>query len=180
MRIFIGIKADKDLLKKISDWKKSFKIGFPARFIDDKNLHITLIPPWIEEKSKIKSKISNINSILSKIQPFFIELSRIKFGPDEKRPCLIWAEGVADRKILSLKEIIEDTLKIKPERRIFKLHLTIARFKFNNFKNIKRLRQTIKWKQEVKSFYLFESILSPKGAEYKIIKEFKLASNSGT
>ena len=82
--------------------------------------------------------------------------------------------------IIELKEIIEDTLKIKPERRIFKLHLTIARFKFNNFKNIKRLRQTIKWKQEVKSFYLFESILSPKGAEYKIIKEFKPASNSGT
>lgn len=178
MRIFVGIKIDSSLLKRISDWEYSYKIGFPVRFIDVRNLHITLIPPWIEEKSNIKSIISGINLTLTDIRPFFIEFSKIKLGPDKKKPCLIWAEGKNNTEILNLKKTIEKSINIKPEKRKFKLHLTLA--KFRNIKSdIKKLCQNVKWRQNVKSFCLFESILSSEGAYYRIIKEFKLTSNSG-
>ena len=48
MRVFIGIKVSKQLQKKVREWRK-IHADLPVRWIKDRNLHMTLVPPWYED-----------------------------------------------------------------------------------------------------------------------------------
>jgi 2'-5' RNA ligase len=171
-RIFIGIPVSLETKKKISIWQEKNK-KLPVRFIQNKNLHITLLPPWYtEDVKKIEEKLF----YFEKIGNFYIKFYKISLGPSFYNPRLIWVEGKTPEKIILLKKNLEKLLNFKAEERKFKTHITIARFskKDLNFYNIKKIEENINWLENVKSFAIFESLLSKNGAEYKIIKEFKL------
>ncbi len=171
-RVFIGIKIKPELFPMIDEWRRAYS-DLPVRFIADDNLHITLIPPWYEDKKAISDKIEEIKRIRG-LKRFYIKLRRVCFGPTLKGPRLIWAEGEVPEELLLLISRLEKTLHKMPEKRIYKLHLTLARFNVRNYKMfpIRKLNDNILWKQIVSSFCLFESKLSSRGAEYKVIREF--------
>jgi len=57
------------------------------------------------------------------------------------------------------------------------LHLTLARFRPEEFRRFagQELEEKISWHETIDNITIFESILSPGGAEYKVIKVFSLA-----
>lgn len=175
-RVFVGIKIGQDLYHSIDKWRKKYQ-NLPIRWISNENLHVTLIPPWYEEEGKVGEIIREIGEIgvIREIGGFEISFSRICFGPTKRHPRLIWAEGEALRELIELKESVGRVLQKKPERRDYKLHLTLARFKLNEYNILptENINDRILWKQNITEFYLFESRLSAKGAEYRILKEFK-------
>lgn len=176
-RIFIAIKIQPQLYPVITRWRKSYFGKLPVRWIKEKNLHITLVPPWYEPEDKIDNLTNKVEEGLRGFEPFKVLFERVCFGPDEKRPRLIWAEGEASEEILALKRKVEEILHKTPEKRDFKLHLTLARFGSEEFKkfSVKTLDDRVFWEQKVDSFCLFESKLSPEGAEYEVLGTFKLA-----
>jgi 2'-5' RNA ligase len=171
-RIFIAITISKQLQAEILRWSQKYK-KLPVRWLAGKNLHITLVPPWHE--IDIENQIFKIKKI--KAEPFIIEFTKVTFGPNPNQPRLIWSIAKAQPQIFHLKNKLE---MIFPEhkkiQRDFITHLTIARFdnkKFSSFP-IKKIDEDVLWQDEVNSFVLMESRLSPKGADYEILETFKL------
>ena len=170
-RVFVGFGVSDSLQKKIFSLQKKYK-SLPVRWIDRKNLHITLIPPWYT------SDTNSVVLLLKKVRGMkgmTIVFEKVGFGPIRNRPRLIWAESLAPNEILNLKTKIQKVLKKPGEKRKFTLHLTLARFRPENFTifPIKQLCEKVSWRQTLNSFCLYEAHLKRSGAEYKKLMEFK-------
>jgi len=172
-RVFMAIKISLENRKKAEEWRAGFN-GLPVRWIANENLHLTLIPP--SEEVDINSPISRIEKIQGKITPFTIKFHKITYAPNPHRPRLIWAEGEAVKSLLELQKEIAGLLGAKKLTHEFKPHLTLARFRPEDFYkfSVKELNERISWIEKVNSVYLLESILEPKGARYEVLKNFKL------
>ena len=181
-RIFVALPISKDSQNKIEEWGRDYQ-NLPVRWIKGKNLHVTLIPPWYT--AKVHEVIDRLKSLNNVIEPFTITFQEVAFGPNSKRPRLIWASGDSPSKIITLKSKLEECLGRKKEKREFMSHLTIARFKKEDFakfliKNLPRtmsvrgLHDKVFWQEKVSSFLLMESHLKRGGAEYEKLAEIPL------
>lgn len=171
-RIFVAIKVADDIKNKAKDFQKKNR-DLPLRCLRRNDLHITMLAPWDEDKIKdVKKKLEQISG---KIRSFQIDFNHITLGPYYNRPKLIWAKGKATKELYELKEELEKIFQKYSQRR-FKLHLTLARFKREDAREIIKnwQNQNIFWSQKAKSIVLFESILEDSGARYKVLSEIKL------
>lgn len=172
-RIFIALPLPSNLQEKITAWSKKVK-KLPVRFIEPKNLHITIIPPWYESNIKeIENRLTSFEKSIGKIK---IKFHHISFGPHPQNPRLIWIVGDTPPQLIILKEKIEKVLALPKENRPFKTHVTIARFSALNFKYfpIKKLNEKVDWEVEIEELCLMESKLSKEGADYEVIKKIPL------
>jgi len=163
MRVFVGIKASKNLQNIISKWQKQNR-NLPVRFIKPKNLHITLVPPWYERKPQ--TAILKVKAPSLKFKSFEIIFDEIFVNFKNK---VIWLESSnPPPKISLLQKNLSLIFPTRKEQRIFKTHLTIARFK--DLKLLKDIKfETINWREEVSKITLFKSVLGRKEANYKAL-----------
>jgi len=169
-RIFTAIKVSPDLENKVSDWQKN-QSGLNVRWIAPKNLHITLVPPWYAEESQIANLEARLAETAKNTKAFKIKFHKISFGPDPKHPRLIWAEGDAPEAAIRFKEDAERIFGTQSEYRPWKIHLTVARFKEEDFADfsVKKLDEKIFWPENVNGVVLMESRLLKSGADYLIL-----------
>ncbi|MFA4858496.1 MAG: RNA 2',3'-cyclic phosphodiesterase [Candidatus Margulisiibacteriota bacterium] len=189
-RIFLAIGTSAQLQQKICDWQKNYNKRNPAdgaklRLIAPQNLHLTLIPPWYATKEEISLLIHHLQNLTPTLpRPFTVVFNQITFGPKPNEPRLIWLSGETPPALFDLKNKVEQCLANAPapgepaagEKRPFKLHLTVARFRGEDFRHFKTqpLDKKINWEEEISAFYLMESHLSPKGSDYAVIEKFGL------
>jgi len=183
-RVFVAIPISEPLQEEILNWENEcqkrgacpapFNRKGGVRWLAGKNLHLTLVPPWYEET--IEDVVSRMQNVGDGLRSFDVTFKRVTYGPNPKRPRLIWAGGETPRQLLELKESVEKTLGVEPEKRPYRLHLTIARFRPENFSqfSIKQLDEKVRWEERVENFVLMESHLSRGGADYEVLKEFLL------
>lgn len=174
-RLFIALPVTGDLAQSALSWQNNH-FGWPVRWLEGENLHITVISPWLEE---------DIDSLVAKLDDFVKEaregvrlnFNKVVWGPNRFNPRLIWAEGKAPVSLLELKNRLEQSLA-KPDNRFYRLHLTLARFDVKDFgpAGLPYLFDAIDWNEEIKTFSLFESEIGPDGPKYKKIKDFVFAS----
>ncbi|MFC1595071.1 RNA 2',3'-cyclic phosphodiesterase [Patescibacteria group bacterium] len=174
-RIFIAISISEGLQNKILEWGKSYE-NLPVRWLKGKNLHITLIPPWYCEEEKIQDIEKIIDEVLKKISSFEIVFRKISYGPNLRQPRLIWIEAEPQKIASNLKTELEKSLGKKAEHRPWLVHMTLARFRPETFSSfpIKKLDEIINWEEKVESAVIMESMLSPTGADYKILHKADL------
>lgn len=183
-RLFVGIEIPQEIkeeLKKIQ--KKLAQTKLPVRLIDLKNLHLTLnFLGYLTDEQQEK-----IEKVLDKVSAGFgasaQQLGKLCFFPREKQIRVVAVEINGKNKNLEnfQKSLSSEFAKlgfIKLERRDYKPHLTIARAKNLRMKEneIDKLKQ-IEIKDEPWEFNevkLFESKLQRSGAEYEILKSWKL------
>ncbi len=170
-RIFVAVGISKNLRDDVLSWEKSFS-SLPVRWLEGKNLHITLVPPWYEED--IESVVRKLDTV--KGEQFDMEFSHVTYAPNEREPRLIWAEGQAPERLIDFNGKLTALLSQKEETHPFRLHLTLARFRSENFSSfpVKELNEKVFWRDKVNSFVLMESLLSPKGADYNVLAEFPI------
>jgi len=160
-------------IKNLSARWAQGKPGWPVRWIKPENLHLTLAPPFY--KNDLDDIMAKLAEIEASAASAVLHFHTISYGPPGNFR-LIWAVGWPCPALAKLKAEIERKLNLKAETRDFLPHLTLARFKpeaYGKFK-VKKLEERIDWLAEVESFSLFESSLTPAGAEYKILKSFSL------
>lgn len=174
-RIFIGIKIGSDLGKEVRSWSEGHAKKINVRWTKDKNLHITLVPPWYEDAEKVIEKLRDLEI---KVKPFEISFESIEFGPDPKGPRLIWAKGKKPKEVDYLERYLAEMLKKKAQRKSDFIHLTLARFGKRDFSRftVKKIEDKVNWKESIDSICLFESKLMCTGSEYKVLKKYKLDS----
>lgn len=175
-RIFIAIPISENLQREILNWEKSKPDlqKLPIRWLAGKNLHITLAPPW--QENDIEGVTKKLQYAAKNFKPFEIELVKVNFGPKENNPRLIWAEGMLCGELADFKEKLESVFRVKKENRPYLPHLTLARFKPEDFAGfaVKNLDEKVSWKETADNVAIMESKLSPNGAEYEILHKIKL------
>lgn len=165
-RVFIALTISEKTQMKVRKIQENFS-SLPVRWLESKNLHITLIPPWNEQNIEdLKEKFRSLNLPFSRLQPFHFHT--ISFGPNPSFPRLIWVKGKDSEEVSSLKNFLEDALHQKPEQPNFLLHFTLARFRPASFRSfpLKKMDEKIDWEESVPFLVLFESRLTPKGSDY--------------
>jgi 2'-5' RNA ligase len=171
-RIFLAIRISRTITSKIITWQQNHQT-LPVRFIKPKNLHLTIVPPWYGNP---KDVINTLKKLPLSVSPFSIHFQKIIPGPEPVRPRLIWIEGKPINRLTTLKKELAKFLEAKSEKRSFIPHITIARVKHGNEKQLAEtvIEEEVNWQILVNSFFLMESHLSLRGADYKILAKFPL------
>ncbi|MBZ5546146.1 MAG: RNA 2',3'-cyclic phosphodiesterase [Acidobacteriia bacterium] len=180
MRAFIAIDLSAEIQGALARQQAAFQDASPdARWTRPEGTHLTL--KFLGEISDQQvSQVTVALSALPSFPPFVVEVKGFGFFPDARRPGVFWAGVAAPQDLTELARRIEDSMEklgFARERRAFNPHLTLARFKIPRPQI--RLRALVEQQAdtslgrfEVSEFFLFESRLSPHGAEYRQVARF--------
>src|SRR5512136_551089 len=89
MRVFLGVKIAPDLSDQLARLAKELWEE-QVKFVSPGDIHLTLVPPWNE--ASLDEAIEKMRLIVSKFGAFVLELRHLNYGPEAKRPRLLWAE----------------------------------------------------------------------------------------
>ncbi len=181
IRCFYSIDIeDKSTLERITAVQKKLQeTGANIKLVAPENIHITL--KFIGEvPSEFIDRMINFSCEIN-FSPFKVELHDVGCFPSLRRINVIWV-GIREGNIglMSIYQGLDTRMRqlgLKPERRGFSPHITIARVRSG--RNIDKLAEAIEEVSdtffgifEVLSFRLKKSMLKPIGPTYSTIYQF--------
>ncbi len=170
MRLFIALNFN-ELKDYFSELQK--QIPKEGKFTFPKDFHLTL--KFLGEVND--SKADELKKLLSqvKFKPFESEVTKIGFFKEQFLRT-IWVTAEA-KELFDLQKQIDETISslFKKEKK-FEPHITLARVKFvedknvaiSKIKQIKTAEKTVK----IKDFELVKSVLMPEGPVYEVLGRF--------
>lgn len=179
MRCFLCIEIKKpEIISQILQFQEELKpINARIKFVEAENLHFTLKFLGNIETSLIDEIYSVMKN--TPFSAFSMTLEKVGFFT-AARPRVIWI-GISKgrEKLAAITSFLNQNLKdlgFKPEKRKFSPHITIGRIKYLNDREllnklVEKWRDQIFGKLEISAFQLKESVLTPKGPVYSILKE---------
>ncbi len=183
IRTFIAIKItpEKEFLNLYSELKELLN-DETIKWVEENNFHLTLRFLGNTTQSQVEEIQHSLEKIVSKLQPFQINIKGIGYFESKKQPRVLFAK-IDDSPTLQLlateikKQII--AFGFKNGTREFSPHLTLGRIKFINRKNdfyssINKFEETEIQKIIVSKIILYQSILKPGGPIYKPVKIINL------
>ncbi|ABL77778.1 RNA 2',3'-cyclic phosphodiesterase [Thermofilum pendens] len=182
IRSFVAVKVSSpSVLQRVEALQSDLRdAGLSAKFVEKENLHITLrflgeIPPHTLEE--VRNRLAKLS-----YHRFKIVLKGVGGFPSLDRPRVLWI-GVDEgsRELSELAELVRTSLKgvklPEPDEE-FHPHLTIARLKGPLSAGARRIiagsADTVFGEQEVTSFSLYKSTLTPRGPIYDEIARYDL------
>ncbi len=173
-RAFVGIKVSDFIASECV--KLQAGLGdLPARFIPPKDLHVTLLAPWeMVDQSVVTEKI---HKAIQNTKRFTLNLVRLDYGPNTRRPRLAWIECFPAEQLIALKKELLREFGVE-DRKTFRPHVTIARFKREVYKLLRKrpIDKPLELCMPVESVELFES---PRigGSGYTVLASLPLPLN---
>ena len=176
MRAFIALRLPGNILSSINKIQEDLKrFGFPVRWVRPENIHITLKFFGSISESEAENIGTEMGYCAGCFSPMTLSAKGIGVFPSVARPRVIWT-GLSGQMpmLLSLQDALEKRLEksgFKKEKRLFKGHLTIGRFKdmVNSEKLIEAIRKHNDFDTDVfdaGEIILFKSDLLPAGPVY--------------
>lgn len=179
IRAFLAIPLPREIKERIAEITERLrKILYGGRFVQADALHITL--HFFEEIDEIEvEKIRRITEqVAAGTRPFNIILQGGGAFPNENKPRVMWV-GVeqGEQEMKNLFESIGrqlDKAKIPIEKRPFKGHLTLARFKipYPIHEGLELIRKSEPIFFTADRLVFYKSDLKPSGPIYSVIDEF--------
>lgn len=182
-RVFIAINLPEDIKKALAKYKERYP-DLSARWTEKDNLHVTLeflgylTDQEIVDVCKIAGKVAKNHSLFS------VNLNKILYGPPKKMPpCMVWAEGEKSEELAKLKNDLQEKLvnaiNYRPENKAFAPHVTLARIKEWQFKQINpeerpEINESIDLTFTVESIEVMESQLKRSGPAYSVLESRQL------
>jgi 2'-5' RNA ligase len=180
MRAFIGIPISKELRDKISSFYPVFGRTGGIKFVEPKNLHITLNFLGDINEDMIKSVGNAVDNAVDGLKRFDILCRKISAFPSLKKASVIWADcAEGGGRVEEIYNRLSDNLEplgFLKESRPYTAHITIGRCRVH--RDITHEAGTIEINTEdtVAGVVLFKSVISQAGPEYSIIYERKLTA----
>jgi 2'-5' RNA ligase len=184
MRAFIAIDLPDTVRAALADAQQQFRGACPeARWTRPEGIHLTL--KFLGEISDAQAKqIVEALDLVGAFESIPVEVKGFGFFPQPKRPRVFWAGVTAPPALGELAARVETHLEkvgFAREDRVFSPHLTLARFQVPRPQPALEAAVAAKagaslGKFEVSGFYLFESKLSPQGAQYRKVMRFPRGS----
>lgn len=142
----------------------------PFRFVDERDLHLTIIPPWevddIEVENKKIQRLAGLSACT-------LHINRVVPNASRGGRQIIWAtpdDIPAELKLLRLKA--HEVFNREVEARPFTPHITLARAGQDVI--FKKFEDSMNWEFPIQRVALFISHLTPDGAWYEIAGEAPL------
>ena len=189
MRAFIAVDLPPAVRAALAQRQADFRAhceSFPRRRADERvawtrpdGIHLTL--KFLGQIADAQvSEVKRALAALGGFPKFMVEVKGLGFFPSPQRPRVFWAGIEAAPGLGELAARVEGALArlgFAPERRDFTPHLTLARFR--NPRPLPALEALIQQHGEsslgsfeVTRYFLFESRLTPGGAEYRKVESF--------
>ena len=180
MRTFIAIDLPEPLHLALAEAQRAFRSACPeARWTRPEGIHLTLKFLGEISDAQLRQAVEALHAI-GPISAFPVELKGFGFFPQARRPRVFWAGIEAPPALAELAERVERAMEkvgFLREERPFTPHLTLARF------NVPRPQPALEaalasreaaslGRFEASEFFLFESKLSPNGAQYRKVSRF--------
>lgn len=187
MRLFVALDLEAGILSSLQALMSELKsTRADIRWVRPEGMHLTL--KFIGEvKEEMRPRIEKALRQVASAEPVRLNFRGLGFFPNPRRPRVLWVGVEASENLAPLAVEIEAALEplgIRPEKRDFKPHLTLGRFKGS--KGLSRLQEKIRslpatefGQQEARAFFLYQSRLSPQGAQYTRLAEFPLGRGGG-
>jgi RNA 2',3'-cyclic 3'-phosphodiesterase len=168
-RVFIAMPAGLVLTEFAAGFRRAHA-ELNVRWIRPENLHVTMVPPWeVQEPDPVCRALEGIAAAHA---PVSVHFDTVSFGPDARRPKLVWATGTAPAALTELSAGLRSSFGSGAEaRRKFLFHLTLARLHRQSISSSGdlMLRGAVVWHGLLDTLCLYESILKPSGAEYRVL-----------
>src|SRR5215510_12914936 len=132
IRAFIAVEIDPQIVRQISVTVADLKPRIPGiRWVPQTNLHFTIKFLGNIKDSKIEPIAQALELALHPFPRFTINAKGLGVFPDLKRPRVLWIrlEGKELSKLASKVETALEPLGFGPEKRDFKPHLTVGRWR---------------------------------------------------
>jgi 2'-5' RNA ligase len=154
-RVFVGLKIAREIAQAL--WQLARPLErFPVRLIAAADIHLTLVPPWLE--TDIPEVVAKLRGGSASARPFVLSFERLSYGPTLRRPHLLWAECAASDELLSLRAALLETFG-QADERAYRPHVTLARIRARGRAVARALPmdQVLSFTQQVQSVELFQS-----------------------
>jgi 2'-5' RNA ligase len=180
MRTFVAIELPEEIRGMLAVQQAQFRgAAADARWTRPEGIHLTLkFLGEVQENqvARVKKALWEIGSF----EPFKVHIKGFGFFPEAARPHVFWAGIDTSPQLSQLAARVEASLAplgFAPERRAFSPHLTLVRFKIPRRQPklqelIAGQRDAVLSEFEVSEFFLWESKLTPQGAQYQKIARF--------
>jgi 2'-5' RNA ligase len=175
LRFFIAIELSEKVKSALTELQRELKqCKADIRWVKPDNIHLTLKFLGDTDEKITGNIVEEIKAACIGYKEFALEIKGVGVFPDMRAPKVLWV-GISDNDFLTgLQKSIEDGLAklgFSPEKRRFRPHLTLGRFKSSLGKEglydkIEVDKNISLGSIEVKSIFLIKSELTPSGAEY--------------
>lgn len=184
MRTFIAFDLPQTVKSEISTWIKPIKqpaLNSSIKWVDSKNLHITLKFLGETTPDKINRLAEKINNQLHSLKPIPLNLSKPGAFPSIQKPNVIWIDVLPKERLFSAYKEIESVCiseGFEADQKPFKTHITLARIKRE--RNPAQIKQIVSTLNNIPpapqiGFFIdhitiFQSVLTPQGPIYTALR----------
>jgi len=192
MRLFVALDIDASIRARIAQFMDGVRGFAPdVRWVSAESLHVTLkfIGEWPPERlDELKRTLAGVHG-----QPAEITFSGTGFFPTPKSARVFWIGIEAGSELAALAGAVDaatSALGVESEKRAFAPHLTLGRTGSGRPQRVSsdRTNSSFRRLQEKlaampapafgtmspREFFLYESKLSPKGAQYTKLESYPL------
>ena len=174
-RVFIGLKVAPEIADELARLAKSIEQP-SVRLIAPADIHLTLVPPW--DEASMPQAIERLRQVASRFGAFWLTFERVGYGPQPRRPRLLWAECAAGDEIAGLHTALLEAFGQRDERP-FQPHVTIARIREEGSAIALRhpIDRPLSLRQRVETVEFFRSP-PPGGSGYRALASLQLGAAS--
>jgi len=98
-RVFVGVKIAPQIARELAHMARVLERA-PVKRVAQADIHLTLVPPWNE--SSLSAAAETLRHAVVDFAPLALEFMRLDYGPEPKRPRLLWAECAASDELARL------------------------------------------------------------------------------
>lgn len=182
IRLFIAATPPREHLEWVHDETRHLETRWPgARWTPVDNQHVTLKFLGATAPGSVDDVATVCGGVAEGVAPAPIGLGGLGAFPSPRRARVVWL-GLSDpagvlTTLASRLESVLETLGFPSEKRRFSPHLTLARLRDPaNLEPLPDLRGEPPGPFLLSTFALWRSHLSPQGARYEVLEEFRLGS----
>ena len=191
IRSFLAFELPVEIKKQIGTISSELKkMSLPVRWVSIDNIHLTIVFLGSVDEDIMGDVEEKVDVVVKRFSAFKAKLNKVGAFPHWKRPRVIWIGLNGDVGRLSdLRNELQEELKVLafvPEKRPFRPHLTLGRFKgpMNRDEDIKwicdRYRDINSDLYQLNELILYKSELKPDGPVYTKMATWPLrVDNSG-
>ncbi len=185
IRSFLAFELPADIKNRVKGVSEDVKrSGLDIRWVKVDNIHLTVVFIGNIQAEALSTTVNEVGSVCIEYGPFDISLKGLGVFPNDRRPRVLWIglDGEIDR-MSRLRDDLLSRLKhlgLKEEKRAFKPHLTLGRFrKFHRGDTqlshiISQYKDLSGPTRRVGELVLFKSELKPGGAVYSPLNSWAL------
>ena len=183
-RLFLAIRIPQEPITEVMVKEIQHNFGFmDARWIELQYLHMTLKFFGPLNEKRIKKVIELLGEYFKTQQSFDMTVCKLSMFGSRGAPKVLWLGIEEEQQLKKLAYGLQselDNLGLYADRQNFVPHISLARVEKTNSgsffqKQMKRFQEINLSPIKVQSVVLLESIISNKGVEYKLVKEFELS-----